>query len=444
MSILSVSGLSSGVDWRSVIDELMAVERRPIELLEQRQAALTEERSVWEQISTKLQGLEDALAALEEDDTFQARTATVSDETKLTASVTSDAVIGSYRITITQLALAHSVASDQQASSSEALGLEGQFQINGVAVTVSAADSLSDIRDAINTADAGVTATVVDQRLIITRNETGSTEISFTDPDGVLKALGVLEVDDTPKHTLQPAQDAVFTVNGLTVTRSSNTVSDVLSGITLELKAPTDSEVIIEVVHDTEVAVEAVKSFIEAYNDLLSLLRNELGEEGKLRGDPTAARMATTLRRMVSDRVAGIEGAYESLAEIGVTTMDRRGDLNLDEEKLREALSADPASVQVLFSHSSDDIVGVAERLAAFCDTWGDSVDGLIAARTEGIDARLRDLSEQIGNMEYRLTLKEAQLVRQFTALETALSVMQSQALWLTGQISALLGSWST
>jgi flagellar hook-associated protein 2 len=71
---------------------------------------------------------------------------------------------------------------------------------------------------------------------------------------------------------------------------------------------------------------------------------------------------------MVSDRVAGIEGAYESLAEIGVTTMDRRGDLNLDEEKLREALSADPASVQVLFSHSSDDIVGVAERLAAFCD----------------------------------------------------------------------------
>lgn len=444
MSTFSISGLTTGVNWRNVIDQLIQIERRPINLMEQRKSTLSDQKTTWSDIKTKLTTIDSKLDALKLDSTWNAKKATSSDEAKVTATASSGAVAGTYSITITDLASAHKVGSDKKTGYTVPVGKGGNIQITvrdaggtptTTSVSIAEGDSLATIRDNINNARAGVTATIVDDHLVITRDETGAhSTISFTDnAGGVLKDLGILTASDTIKNELASPLDAGFTVDGMTVTRSSNLITDVIPNVTLNLKAKTTTAVTVEVKFDSQVVIDKIKAFVEAYNAALDTMQARGGKGGKLQGDGTLMRISTTMRKDASDQVAGISTQYKSLSDLGITT-DSSGKLVIDEAKLQEKVEADPAAARNLFFSDEAGVTGVGEKLDANINLWTRSYDGIISAREDSLTRTIDDITGQIESLERRISLREQNLIRQFTEMEKIVTVFQSQGSWLNSQ----------
>ncbi|TDA65480.1 MAG: hypothetical protein D9V47_13430 [Clostridia bacterium] len=454
MPTMQISGLASGLDTESIIQELMAIERRPVTLLETRKADLDVEYNAWGDVRTRLTSLQSPLTTLKLSFTFTAKKATSSNESILTASAGTAATPGAYTVEVTSLAKAHVVASAQGATAPEG----GTFAINSQEISVSAGATLANVRDAINNAEAGVTAQLIDDRLVITSNTTGTAgTISFSDDPttNVLEDLGVL-VSGSP-NTVQSAADAALTINGLDVIRSTNTITDLIEGVTINLKDTTASPVTLTVASDTEAITGAVQAFVDQYNSVMDFLATKMGktatgEPAELFGDPTAARIQQQLKQLVTDRVAGLTASYTSLADIGITTADtsatlgfsQAGKLTIDTAKLQAALEDDPDAVAALFNSNTGTTKGVAVRLASYVDSlvkYGTGVGaGVINNKQDMISEQMKDLEDQIARWEDRLALREERLWRQFTALEQALSTMQAQGIWLSSQISSLSG----
>lgn len=454
MTLMRITGIMSGLDTESLINQLMAIERRPINLLNSKKVALEAQKTAWQEINTKLADLQSKLADLKLISTYTGKVATSSDESVVTATADSTATPAVYSITVTQLAQAHSVASDQFASASDALGFSGTFTVEGVEVTVETSDSLSSIRDKINNANAGVTASVIDNRLVITSNSTGAgSTIDFVDDatTGVLKSLGILDASDAIKNQLAAAQDALFTVNNLDVTRSTNTISDVISGVTLTLKDESATAVTLEVRNDTQTAVDKIKAFVDSYNNLMNDIATKLAYDsdtkvaGVLQGDRALSQLQNDLRRKVSEIIDTADPELNALNLIGITTSGQEATLTVNETKLTEVLTDNPDKVALLFGASSGNRNdGVATRMDATVTLWTKSGTGFLTAKTDSLTDRIKDIEEQVERMESRLSIREANLWRQFIALEEVLTVMSAQSSWLAAQLSQMFGTSNT
>jgi flagellar hook-associated protein 2 len=205
---ISFSGLISGLDTSSIIDQLMEIGRRPIELIENQKLEIQSKISAWQEVNTKLLALKSAVSSLTDSDSFRQYTVQLSDSDIFSASASSDAAAGLYTVEVLQIAAAEQVSSDSFSDTSSELGLEGKFLINGVRIDVGASDSLTDIKNAINSANAGVTAAIInvsdqDHRLVITSNQTGDEGIDLAEVSGdVLKGLGFIDNTTSLKHSL--------------------------------------------------------------------------------------------------------------------------------------------------------------------------------------------------------------------------------------------------
>jgi len=441
----------SGLDTEEIINKLMAIERRPIDLLNSKKATLEKQKTAWQEINTKLADLHSKLADLKLMSTYTGKVATSSNTSVVTATASSSATSAVYSITVTQLAQAHSVASDQFADPAAALNLSGTFTVEGVAVTVATTDSLNSIRDKINAANAGATASVIDNRLVITSNTTGAAStIDFVDDatTGVLKSLGILTATNTIKNQLVAAQDAAFTVNGLNITRSTNTVSDVISGVTLTLKGASATAVSLEVKNDTQTAVNKIKAFVDSYNALMSDIATKLDYDsdtktaGVLQGDRSLTDLENQLRRKSSEIISTADPTLNALNLIGITTSNKESTLTVNETKLTDVLSASPDKVALLFGASSTNgNDGVATRMDSTVNLWTLSGTGFLAAKTDSLGNEITDIEKQVQRMENRLSIRERNLWRQFTALEEMLARMNAQSSWLAAQFSQMSGT---
>ncbi|WP_258359734.1 flagellar filament capping protein FliD [Moorella sulfitireducens] len=357
-------------------------------------------------------------------------------------------------------------------SDTVALGLRGSFSITVGSetriITISENDSLQSIVSLINaippegeTTGAGdiVTANVVDHRLVLTSKTTGAAgAISFSDPDGILNRLGLVDASGNilSGAVVQDAQDAEFTIDGLAITRSTNTVTDVIQGVTLNLLGVTDTNgsgtiepaetLNLEISSDTQKAVDAIKAMVDQYNSVMDFISTKAGEDGDLQGDPTVARLRSSLWRLMTDKIDGLTGVYQTPWSIGISTgdvagsgaltFDRSGKITLDTDKLAAALEADPAAVMAVFSNSGK--TGLVDKLDEYLTSLVRSADGLIPSREQSLQKIMDDIDGQIARMEDRLAMKEEQLRRQFTAMEQALAALQSQGNWLAQQIYGL------
>ncbi|MCR4420143.1 MAG: flagellar filament capping protein FliD [Clostridia bacterium] len=456
---MTISGLASGLDTEEIISQLMEIERAPVTRLETRKTELEAQKSAWTEIRTALLSLSGSLLTLRLSSTFNARTVTSSDQTVVYGTATASAAEGTYKITVTQLAQAHKIASNHQI---EQISIEGTLSItvdgNDRDIALEVGDTLAEIRDKINTGAGDiVTATIIDSRLVLTSKTTGEQgDITLGGSEGILEALGL----EAPL-TLANAQNALFTVDGLQIVRSSNTVTDLIEGVTLNLVGLTEGseEVTLEVARDTDTPVEAVQDFVEKYNSAMQLIaetlgKNSAGEKGDLFGDPTLARIQQQLRRLVFDPVSLSATEYTTAASIGLSTgsvstaltFDRSGQLTLDTDKLTQALEEDPDGVYDLFASSEAE--GIAVRLDEYLDTLtkaslgtsGSPGDGIISVKEKWLENSIEDIEEQIERWELRLELKEEQLRAQFTAMESVLATLQSQATWLALQVASLSG----
>ena len=218
----AVGGLVSGLNWYDVIDQLMEIEHRRVDILENKKSDYQTKLSYWGTVSSKLSTLLSNVRTLNNLSTMGAMTASSSDETVLTATATSAASIGNYSIIISALAQAHKLSSDEISSTDTALGYSGELAINGNVVEVESTDTLSDIKDKINSADAGVRATILkvsdsSYRLILTREETGSTEIALADVNGgtLLEDLGLVDASDSSQDNSLWFADTTSTIKSL-------------------------------------------------------------------------------------------------------------------------------------------------------------------------------------------------------------------------------------
>jgi len=443
---ISFGGLASGLDTQAIISALVAVEQRPIFQLEQKESDLKKQKSLFGDLDGLLEKLTDAAKKLKTTSSFLSMSATSSNEDILTASASSTATPGTYEVKVEQLASGQinkagaASSSDPLANTNSTVSL--QIDSGGETYFITADNNLDAIATAINAEaeNSGVRAEVVDTgsgnpdpsqryQLVLRSDEPGSeNSFTLTYDDG---GTGFQDLVNTLNTDVTAAQDAKLEVNGVTAYRSSNTISDLFDGITLDLKsADVNETVTITVATDGEETSETVKEFVEAYNGLVDFFeaQNQVDEEGNasgpLFGDTTLRSIRSSLRGIVGGSVEGTGNeAFQLLSQIGITA-DTKGKLEFSQSKFEEALATDENAVTSLFSNNT---FGIAKRLEDQIDLYTDSVDGLIKTRTEGFDRRIKQTKDRIEDAERRLTLYEERLTQKYANLETLLTRLQGQ-----------------
>lgn len=452
-------GSYSGID-QSTIDQLMAVEKRPLIQLSEKKTNTETQMSAWNDVRTRLTNLFDKIKALQNTETFSSKKTSGGESATLTVSKNTPE--GTYDISVSQLATRGSVVggaisamTDVSGDSSTELGLTGKFSINaaedgsGNVIEVTATDTVRTISEKINaiSKESGVRSAIIDNRLVLTNVETGNTEIKLTDLEGgtTRSDLGL----DTSAAKIISGENAKFTVNGVDVERTSNSVNDVIEYTTINLtkehaEGQSDSIVVSK---DTSKVEEAVKGFVDQYNSTMNFITDKLkagtpGEtasRGTLAGDSSLIRLQSTLRSMVTSSITNENTSIGDISQLGVSTVDKFGQLSFDASKLNDALNEDPLLVQNFFNskNAEGNEIGFVSRINGYIDSFSSST-GIIKGKTDSFDRTLKDINKQVESFNIRMERKEAYYVNMFAKLDTAMMQAESQMGWLTSQISSM------
>jgi flagellar hook-associated protein 2 len=447
--VASVDGLVSGLNTSEIIAQLMQLERQPQVRLQNKQTAIESAISALRDLNTKFLSITTAAGKLNTTAGWQLATATSSDTTRVAATATSGATQSSLTFSVEQLAKAFtSLSAGAVASPSDAVAAASTSifltQGSGAAVEINTGDgSLGAVVNAINKAGAGVTASAIqattgEYRLHLASTTTGAdTAITITDGAGANPFAATLGSQDT----VVAGQDAKLLLGTTTVTRASNTISDLMTGVTLTLtKAEAGVPVTVEVKSDAEGLAANVAALVDAVNlarsdmKALTTYNLETKNKGKLYGDSGIR----SLRSALADAVIG--DGTTSAGMVGVS-VERDGTVKFDKDKFLKAMADDPVAVEKSLGES-----GLAGRLHAVADgasrgQYDSDGPGLIHGAITSRERQVTGLKANISSWDNRLELRQLTLQRQFASLERALGASQSQGQWLAGQIAGL-PSW--
>ena len=439
--MISAPGIGSGLDVNSIVKQLMEIERQPLNRLESSKRDLEVQLSAYGQLNSALTTFQSALGDLKTVDAFEVYKAVSSDEGAFTATADSSAATGFVDIQVVSLAEAHKMGSLAIADTdTTTLGRAGDrmtFTVNGDAFTVDGGGmTLSQLRNAINDApdNTGVSATIISEnsgshRLVLTSAETGNANAINLSATGRLgRDLDLGDIND-------PAQlDAELLVDGLyTITRSSNTISDAISGITLNLLAETSSDVQLNVSRDTGSVTESVQAFVDAFNELRTTIDSLSGEGNDLEADNTLRSIESRIQSVFNTPPSGSGGGFAYLSEVGVA-FQRDGMLSLDSGALQNAIDTDFAGMAELFANDDQ---GYLFRIDTLIGNIVQA-DGLIDIRQDGLNNRIDRVDQSISDMEYRLELRQQRLLNQFNSLDALMGQLQGTSTFLTQQLAAL------
>lgn len=387
MASISSPGLGSGIDVASLVSQLVAVEGEgPSLRLDRREAELQARLSAFGTLKGSFSALEISLASLKTAATFQNKSGVSSDTDVLTATTTSAAEAATYDVTVTDLAKQHRLATDTTLAEAKFTSLTdvvgtgdltfrfgtgpiGSFTPNPdkTSKTIEITDgSLTGIRDAINEGDIGVDASVVfdgtHYRLVLSSEDSGaanSLEVSVVDDDldnADAAGLSLLAFNGTAAHAVetQAALDASLNINGIDVTSASNSLSDSIDGLTLNLVAAGTSTITVS--QDSSTISANIGNFVAKYNALIGTINDlssfdpDTNQSGVLNGDAVLRGLDTQVRRLTSDPLTGTEGSFTILAEIGITRSADDGTLVLDNTTLGTSIEDDLEGVISLFA----------------------------------------------------------------------------------------------
>ncbi|WP_373471073.1 flagellar filament capping protein FliD [Carnobacterium alterfunditum] len=480
---ISFLGSYSGID-TATIDSLIEAESGKLVQYTNKQTDITAEKNAWKDINTRLDSLFTKLGTLEEDKTFQSKTTTSSDATKVAITAGTNAAASNYSIEVTQLATATQATSGIIDSAigktiKDSLGLSGNFTIlnhekNGPEVDgsfkidVLIEDSLNDIVGKINekSKESGIEAKIVDNRIIMTDSKMGARTMTF---GGTLTAGGstssmIEELGFGTTSNQKVGQSAELAVDGITMTRDTNSITDAVDGLTIELKGLTEASkpVVVGIKEDTDTTIKAFQSFVDQYNSTMTFVSDQLdvgdpsadkNKTGALAGDSSLMRLQSSLRSLMTQSVDSGNPSYNNLGSIGIS-VDRFGAATLDSTKLKTALADDPTAVKkMLFQTTSTDTpsideygvtttvttekeVGMAQKMRSLIDTYISDKSGIIATKSATYDKLSEDISKSITKFNERLEKKRENYVAMFTRLDTAMMEAESQLAYLQSQFS--------
>ncbi|NOY62780.1 MAG: flagellar filament capping protein FliD [Gammaproteobacteria bacterium] len=479
MSHITISGIGSGFDSANLVDQLINAEREPAtKRLDSREIELQAQLSSFGSLKGALSAFQDTAKSLQSSTIFQGRQATSGNSDAYTVRASSIASVGSYSIDVNQLAQSNKLASASFSAVDSEVGygtlsfefgtytfdgsdIENGFTANAdkttKSVEISAGkNTLSDIRDAVNAAEIGVRASLVNDgegfRLVFASADSGdnsalritasdSSDASNSDNQG----LSQLVFSETTRNMSRTAKglDASITIDGLAITSATNKLSEAISGVTLDLRQVTTETSTINVALDTASASSAVSDLVSNYNALVSTISASSGfnfetkEGAVLLGDATVRGVSLQISAVFGNFVSGAPGDFKTLSDIGIS-VQRNGTLSLNSEKFDAAMDANLGDVGRLFTApKGDNNLGFADQLESVIGRLL-SDNGIVGARTEGINDRISDINTQRRDLDERLSSMESRLRKQFIGLDTLLSRLNSTSDFLTQQLANL------
>lgn len=462
MADFSVGGLATGIDTKSLISQLMYLERAPERVLQSKQTKLQSKIDIYTQITNLLNSFKTIASSMNTSSTFMGKTTSVGDSTVVGATATSTAAPGSHTIVVTSLAKNQRQVTDTGVASADALNFNsGSIVINGGAtpVTVTIAEgqnSLNGIAAAINASGANVTASVINDgsanpyRLVVTGKDTTNYTFNFAGLTTAPAApTGTPYANPTITQTgptYQAGAAASFSVDGVAITKTSNTVSDVIPGVTLTLLKDGGATTTVTVGNDVAGVTKKINDFVGAFNAAMSQINKQSDynastkQGGVLSGDSTLRTVKSQLQSILTTPVSGVTGIYSTLSQIGIKTDYTNGTLTIDSTALANALASNFNDVVDLVTHNggvtgfAQAQYGVAEQFNQVIDTLthfyegpSSSSNGIISTRVKGLTDSISDITNQISSMEVLMTQKEANLKKQYTAMEQLVSSLQGQ-----------------
>ena len=448
---ISFSGLATGMDTSSIVSQLMALERAPEKLMTAQKTKMQNQVSAYNALSSALTSLQSLMAGMNSADTFAAKSASVADSSVATATATSAAQAGTHTLKVTSLARSQTLVSESSTNSGYTSDTAKNFgtgtitianaadPLHPVTVNITATNnSLQGIASAINASGANVTASVVNDgsgtpyRLAIIGKDTGTYSVTSGLTGGTYDAPTFAEK--------VAASQAIFQLDGIDMTRTTNTVANALPGISLNLQGQTDSSgTTITIGNDTAAVTTKINNFVSGYNSVMNLINQDTAYDpttktaGVLFGDSTIRTVLDSIQTVLTNRLPGATGSFSSLADIGITTDKYTGILSADSSKLSSALSSDFNSVTSLFTQNTGTFglaqnqYGIAEQFNKQIDSLthfysGTGSSGIISTRIHGLNDSMTNIDNQIAAMEVRMTSMEANLNAQFTAMEQLVS----------------------
>ncbi len=429
MAAISSLGVGSGLDLGSLVSGLIEAERAPVaNRLAAKEQDLTAELSAFGLLRSSLSQFQTSLGGLQSSTAFDAKSISLSNDGIFSASVENFADIGSYSVEVTAIAKAQSLASSAATAfttvddvigngiltiqfgttTTEPYGFTPDPEQGPQAITVNAANgnnTLSGLRDYINDNDFDVQASIVNDgsgyRMVLTSERTGaqnSMELTVTgDADGNdndnsgLSQFAFNAAAQTGMFQTVSAQDAALSINGLNITRDTNTVSGAINGVTLDLiKADGGNIVNVDVEENLSEVTASINGFVQAYNDLaenidaLTAYNPETESGSILIGDFTVRSISNQIRNTIFSSVSGLDGNIRSLVDIGITTSSS-GKLDIDNTRLKDALTNNGAQVEALFSLQGSTTDPGVRYLAATPETLsGDYAVSVTSFLTQG------------------------------------------------------------
>jgi flagellar hook-associated protein 2 len=474
MSSATISSSTGPLDVQTLVSQLMTVAKQQLNRMNSQLQTENAQISDYGALSSDLTSLQSTLTPLSSGAFINTLKASSSNANVLNATASRSANAGQYNITVNNLASSQNLAYEGQASESDSLGnldstLTFTFGTGSTAtVDIPADSSLDSIATAINAAGVGVSASVVKAdssstpyRLVLTGNSVGadqsfSTSVEVSDSvdtstalTSSLSALSFLDFDatsavDSTSGTITDsrltaqAQDASLTVNGLTMSSSSNTVTNAILGVTMNLTQT--GSTVLSIDRDDEAIQAQVQDFVTAFNKVISDAKTLYG--GALQGDFNLVQLQNTFNTLLQTPIAGADGTSKVayLAQVGVS-LQKDGTLSLDAAALKTAIANNAAAVAGVFGNSNND--GFAQRFStAINDLLGPK--GLITTRTNSLNKMVSDEKDAVAREQTRLDTMQQSYMTQYSNLNSALQKMQQTSTSLTSMLKSSSGGSSS
>lgn len=463
MATMSSPGIGSNLDVKSIVSQLVAIEKQPLDKLKLEASATQAKISTFGQIKSLVSTLSDAAARLASVTGWNAVTASSSDATFVTASAIGGTQPTSFDVQVQTLAKAQATHSAALLPVGGAVGAgtirlelgtwSGAIFTAGsgtpVDLTISATDTVADIASKINGANAGVTATILSDasgdRLLLRGKNTGAAagfNLSVTsDADAnTTDALGLSRLVNG-SVTDQAAQDAAATINGIAVTSSTNTFANKVAGVTFTAVKQTTGPVTITIDKDTSQVQKNIQAFVDAYNAVNGVLNEatkyDAGTKtaGLLQGDSTTLSLQSALRTAAQSVRTG-SSVFSRLSDIGIEAL-QGGNLQVNTTKLSAAMSNNMDELKAMFSTSaSDTSQGFGVRFKNLLTGMLGSTDGFFANKDAALKRALASNSDQQTRVNKRASSVEAALNAKYSALDAQMSKLNSLNSYITQQIT--------
>ena len=442
----SIFGIQSGFDSASVVQKLIALQARPIDLkLAQLQAKETQ-LEAFQSLRDELQTFQSALNGTGSFNQFNVTSAnftvTAGAGSVLSVTTTGAAAPGAHNITVNALAQQATLLSDTGYNATTDVVTSGMVGAYFVEVVVGGAitqvgithpATVQDVVDAINGSGADVTASIINDggalnplKIQIQGNQPGTSNAVtgrvFRNP-----GMGMPEINELSFTAAQAATDASVTVDGTTFLRTSNSINDIITGVTLNLESLGSGTLTLST--DNTAIADNIRNFVDAFNKLVGFIDEqtvfnpETFATGTLFGNSSVQGLETSLRRIATGQVTGLTGNFEFLSQIGITTQND-GTLAIDDVKLQQAINTDVSNVVELFTSTNGIVNQLNSRVSLLLDS---SQQGPLTSELDSLTESIDDLNDTLLRMDERLELFEKKIRQEFINLEIILGKLDAQ-----------------